>query len=80
MVGEPLLRMLGVDLMGVRLPVVTVWPRGGSCLGGHGWASGDPERGRDRKEEKTERYEFKIAKPTPAKQTIIYNTVCHLAD
>lgn len=38
MVGEPLFRM-GEDLMGVKLPVDMVAARGGSALGGHGWAS-----------------------------------------
>lgn len=38
MVGEPLFRM-GEDLMGVKLPVDMEAPRGGSALGGHGWAS-----------------------------------------
>lgn len=38
MVGEPLFRM-GEDLIGVKLPVDMEAPRGGSALGGHGWAS-----------------------------------------
>lgn len=38
MVGEPLFRM-GEDLMGVKLPVDIEAPRGGSALGGQGWAS-----------------------------------------
>lgn len=38
MVGEPVLR-IGEDFMGVRLPVEMPVLRGGSGLGGQGWAS-----------------------------------------